>query len=292
LYLNTNGDDGFLDVPNTRLSIQSGFQRLIRFGMQEGLYISGDVVKHVSFIGTRIYVGDESPPINILEGDVASNGDSRDMQRADNRAGIIIGVVGTFVFVVLAWVLLAVRRKRNAIVSANEDLPPLQGGDETALSSIPAGMADEENPYLVVKAPLSVTQFDPETPHLSSMVTAGTMASDLEEEDGNSYDPQDTYSKDTHDKKLQGGPTIVGGHDDETGTTGDIKIFHDDEEEEDERMQSDSEQISNSHATKNDRAEKVEDGLVKAPDAPLMGNASIPLESSEMTAIDPDKNEK
>eukprot|EP00536_Pseudo-nitzschia_multiseries_P001302 jgi/Psemu1/322015/estExt_fgenesh1_pg.C_160020 len=71
IYLNTTGiEEEGTTLEETKLSIQSGFQRLIRFGMRQGLYLSeetedtGDddgieqpavVVKHVSFIGTRVF---------------------------------------------------------------------------------------------------------------------------------------------------------------------------------------------------------------------------------------------
>ena len=78
IYLNTTGILGGGDESSTsssssssqladlELSIQSGFQRLIRFGMQQNLYVSEEddnddsefLVKYVSFIGTRIVVGD------------------------------------------------------------------------------------------------------------------------------------------------------------------------------------------------------------------------------------------
>lgn len=67
IYLNTTGfNETESSLDDLELSLQSGFQRLIRFGMQQDLYVTDDdddeqevLVKYVSFIGTRI-VTDEN----------------------------------------------------------------------------------------------------------------------------------------------------------------------------------------------------------------------------------------
>lgn len=200
--------------------------------MQQGLYISGDTVKHVSFIGTRIYAAGESPPSNNLEGDQAVNGDRSATQRGDHRAGIIIGVVGGFVFVILSSVLLAIRNKHN-VVTADDNLALLQGGDDTALSSLPTGAVDDVNPYLIAKAPLSVTQSedaikkDISLPLMAQADTMGT--TDLEDDDDEEL--QQAKTGDSDGKETQERPLAIKNDEDgETNTTGDLKIFHDDEE--------------------------------------------------------------
>lgn len=79
IHLNTTGivgsdtEDDDSSLANLKMSIESGFQRLIRFGMQQDLYVSGEadvgdsnseevLVKHVSFIGVRVIVGDDDEP--------------------------------------------------------------------------------------------------------------------------------------------------------------------------------------------------------------------------------------
>lgn len=284
LYLNATSADSFFSNPDNRLSVQSSFQRLIRFGMQQGLYISGDTVKHVSFIGTRIYTEGESPPSNNLEGDQAISGDLSATQRGDHRAGIIIGVVGGFVFVILLSVLLAIRKKHN-VVAEDDSLAPLQGGDETALSSLPAGAVNEENPYLITKAPLSVTEREDDTKkdtRLSLMTLGDTMATtDLDEDDEES---QQAVTRNSDRKETRENPPVITNDEDgETNTTGELKIFHDDEESEEEAPRSTGgmiesllmhrrdavEQREKMHETANeDASEAVETGEVVAP-APL-----------------------
>ena len=69
MFDGVNKEEEEASLENLKLSIESGFQRLIRFGMQQDLYVSagGDgeeeeeeevLVKHVSFIGTRVFVPD------------------------------------------------------------------------------------------------------------------------------------------------------------------------------------------------------------------------------------------
>jgi hypothetical protein len=219
LYLTSSGDDEFLDDPNTKLSIESGFQRLIRFGMQEGLYISDDTAKYVSFIGTRIYAGDEAPPSNNLEGGPASNGEPTLPKKESNRAAIIIGVVGAFIVVFLSWFLLISRGKRNAIAADNGNVGH-QLGNNIAFSNLTAGVVNEENSQLTVKPIVKAPRV------LPSMVTAGTMATSVEE-DG--FEPADSLTQ-----KSKQGQSFMSSSDNETYTTGDLKIFQDDEDDEEE----------------------------------------------------------
>ncbi|KAG7338303.1 hypothetical protein IV203_024011 [Nitzschia inconspicua] len=227
LYLNTNYGKRFFSDPNTELSIQSGLQRLIRLGMQEGMYASDDIVKHVSFIGTRISLDGGNTTANKLEGDPATNGVSASVQRGDKQAGIIIGVVGAIMFIIMALVFLAVREKRNSLFTYNETHSPKQG-DEMALSGLSVGVSDEENPYLIAKAPLRIMQVEPDAPFapLPSMVTADTMFTDMEDEDRHSDE-----GKDCQDATSQVSATVLCS--DEVGieTTGEIEIFHDDDED-------------------------------------------------------------
>jgi hypothetical protein len=222
LYLSSTDDDGFLNDPNTKISIESGFQRLIRFGMQEGLYISGDVARYVSFIGTRIYAGHEAPPNANLEGGSGSNGEPALRQEESNRVAIIIGVVGVLVVVVLSWMLLSVRGQRNAIAAVNGNVDGLQG-DDSVLTSLPTGIADEENPYVTAKSIVNGPRV------LPSMVTVGTMVTDVDEEDAE--------APDIHEEKSLEGQSVTSCSDNETCTTGELKIFQDNEEDEEEEKQ-------------------------------------------------------
>ena len=138
IYLNTT------DIPSHSLedlkqSIQSGFQRLIRFGMQHGLYLSDDsedddrhgdgvVVSHVSFIGTRI------PANNNESGEVAPAAEtkaensrpqstsslfmdqSEDLANGDKSTTNAVLVVVASLGVIFAAIIAAFgsgRRKRN-----------------------------------------------------------------------------------------------------------------------------------------------------------------------------------
>jgi hypothetical protein len=77
IYLNTTGipggDESSSSLADLELSIKSGFQRLIRFGMQHNLYVSGEddddevLVKYISFIGTRIVFGDANEEEKIVD---------------------------------------------------------------------------------------------------------------------------------------------------------------------------------------------------------------------------------
>ena len=247
IYLN-NTNDFLKQHSNMILSIQSGFQRLIRFGMQEDLYVSGDV-KHVSFIGTRIVGGNgidynsnnggtDAQTNNIQGNEGNGNPKNVDGSSSANTAGIIIGVVGAAVCIVLLGILFAIDRKRRSVVAADNvdenrtsrNQPNAVGvvGDETALASIQGGfvgdLEDEENPYLV-KAPLSEVRVDDESNDPSRnnnatafLPTAGT---------------SDTIEMEEYDSEEEDNEEEVSVNNDNDG---ELKVFTDpsDDEEEDE----------------------------------------------------------
>ncbi|KAL3925770.1 MAG: hypothetical protein SGILL_000188 [Bacillariaceae sp.] len=219
IHLYLNNTDGALDEEKARLSIESGFQRLIRFGMQQGLYVSGNI-KHASFIGTRIFPSDSG--VNSAERGAATNEvDSPGVIQGDNRAGIIIGVVGGLVLMALLITLFVVRRKMNAMTTSSNEI--LVGANETTISSL---QVDEENPYLVAKTPLSVTQRVAESsrsPVVQPSRTAGTMGLDLSDED------EEVESGDA-DEHIQ---LDAIGEDELGAASGDeLKLFQDTDEEE------------------------------------------------------------
>jgi hypothetical protein len=146
IYLNTTDipDEASSSLADLELSIQSGFQRLIRFGMQQDLYVSGEddekdeevLVKYVTFIGTRIVSGE------VEEGDVGStssslppnteteNSESSTVDRVDggdqqinsSRRSSLLAVVGAAVgALVLAGIGAAIRFK-----SKNSNNPPAE----------------------------------------------------------------------------------------------------------------------------------------------------------------------
>lgn len=159
LYLNNTGVPSE-EEQTQKLAIESGFQRLIRFGMRQGLYNSGDVT-YASFIGTRLE--DAVPPAPLpsagpvpdVSGDnntvsnQGSDADDMDVDGSTNsnktssvndlesngsstnasspgtvegqKAGIIIGSVGAVVLCLLVWSLLAVRRRKQAVAAAARD---------------------------------------------------------------------------------------------------------------------------------------------------------------------------
>ncbi|KAL3923513.1 MAG: hypothetical protein SGILL_001614 [Bacillariaceae sp.] len=226
LYLN-NTDDGFLTANNTRLSIESGFQRLIRFGMQQGLYVSGNV-KHTSFIGTRIVLddGNGSGVNNAQRGGDAPSASS--VVRGDHKAGIIIGIVGGLVLAVLLIALFTIRRARNAN-RANQSRGSeilVAGGGET-VSSLPVGGGDEENPYLVAKTPLSVTQRVP-----VRVGTARTMEMDVEDDDDDDDETTEVETQNDSNDNDNTNETVILDDENLTTVSGDeLKVFHDDEED-------------------------------------------------------------
>jgi hypothetical protein len=236
IYLN-NTNDYLKQHSNMILSIQSGFQRLIRFGMQEDLYVSGDV-KHVSFIGTRIvggtgidYNSNSNGGTNAQTSGVqgsTGNGTSKnvDGSSSSNTAGIIIGVVGAAVFIVLLWTLLVIDRKRRSVVAADNNSSDNNtninqqsgagGGDEKVLSRVQGGFVrnveDEENPYFV-KAPLEAqvdagdeNNNDPSHNNstTSFLPTAGTSDTiEMEEGDTEEEDEEEVVNNDNNHGELK-----------------------------------------------------------------------------------------
>ena len=114
VYVNTTdlGDDGDESLEDLELSIQSGFQRLIRFGMQNDLYVSDQedeaekkvLVKYVSFIGTRIVIensgdGDsEDSSLNLLDGSIIGfEGIFESSANKRNVAGLVVTSIGLIV---------------------------------------------------------------------------------------------------------------------------------------------------------------------------------------------------
>jgi hypothetical protein len=262
LYLN-NTDDGFLDDNNTRLSIESGFQRLVRFGMQQGLYVSGNV-KHVSFIGTRIFVNDGSDSgVNNVQRGGNHPADSTNIVKGDHRAGIIIGVVGGIVLTILLIALLKIRRSRNASrANANGH----EGGDETAMSSLPVGGMDEENPYLMTKTPLAVTERVPRTANLQmlpSTRTAGTMDMDMEDEDEDAT--QVGTQNDSGGNEMTNETGVLGDENLTTTSVEELKVFHDDEEEEVQTTATLNDNNSNDDVQKEDKTTTATDSRSSEP---------------------------
>jgi hypothetical protein len=218
LYLNSTSDDGFLDDPNTKRSVESGFQNLIRLGMQEGYYVTGDAANYVSLIGTRVYSGDDDSPFKNVEGGPSSNVEPALPQQERNRVAIVIGAVGVFLIVILSWLSLTFRARSNASRAENAYQP--RGG--TTRSSLPAGVVDEENSYTIVKSVVNGPSVVP------SMMTAGTISTDVEEEDAETGDClEEILQEDVSDMISIGN---------ETYATGDIKIFQDDGEDEEEEI--------------------------------------------------------
>ena len=89
IYVNTTGINNDWNGKDARSlsalksAIQNGFEQLIRFGMQQDLYVSeednsnGVLVKHVSFIGTRVVNGNmEGAGTQIKENDGLTNATS------------------------------------------------------------------------------------------------------------------------------------------------------------------------------------------------------------------------
>ena len=110
IFLNTTGfNESESSLYDLELSLQSGFQRLIRFGMQQDLYVTDEdddgeeevLVKHVSFIGTRV-VTDENEfdgGINVIHG------------RKSVRTGWMIASIG-LIAALFALVTLLMKKKK------------------------------------------------------------------------------------------------------------------------------------------------------------------------------------
>lgn len=101
IYLNTTGLEDELSLEELELSLQSDFQRLIRFGMQQDLYVSDEeendedvLVKYVSFIGTRIVV-------DGTDGEESSSGGNGN------------GMVASIAFIAVAFVALILSARRS-----------------------------------------------------------------------------------------------------------------------------------------------------------------------------------
>ncbi len=90
-----------MSLEELELSLQSDFQRLIRFGMQQDLYVSDEeendedvLVKYVSFIGTRIVV-------DGTDGEESSSGGNGN------------GMVASIAFIAVAFVALILSARRS-----------------------------------------------------------------------------------------------------------------------------------------------------------------------------------
>ena len=98
IYVNTTdipgrvGGDDESQLADLELSIQSGFQRLIRFGMQQNLYVSDEddnddnefQVKYVSFIGTRIVSGDAEDGVQTVDNETNTTGSTSGTNEEDS----------------------------------------------------------------------------------------------------------------------------------------------------------------------------------------------------------------
>lgn len=255
LYFNTTGIPAE-EKENQKLSIESGFQRLIRFGMLQELYVSGDV-RHVSFIGTRIEdtvavtpppevnadrpaidqdnVTDAEDSADITVSDVESDEASRNAAAPDNVQGqtawIIIGSVGAVVLCLLVLSVLAVQRRQQQAVAAAaesddaEDSSELEGdkegrktmsGDDDDDKAVSAARQQAEHQTNL--SPSSMYYLDP----LHTMI-----ADTMEDEDEND-------SVRTQDEPLV--------------KAGSVKVFKDDDDEdddEDDGYQTDEESQAN-----------------------------------------------
>ena len=131
IHLNTTGmDDESTSLEDLELAIQSGFQRLIRFGMQQNLYVSKEedvydhelLVKYVSFIGTRVVpaeedgadTGDPAPSLNLLDEDIG--------EQSNGRNGSVVGLVVASIGIIgVAGLLAAASTKETPNDEANGD---------------------------------------------------------------------------------------------------------------------------------------------------------------------------
>jgi hypothetical protein len=102
---------------NDQILIQSGMMRLIRWGMQENLYVSGNV-QHVSFIGTRL--GEETfDSVGKTEIDAVQESQNR-LSGNPQTAGIIGGFAA--VVLLVASLLFVFARPKRDTENPNEEL--------------------------------------------------------------------------------------------------------------------------------------------------------------------------